>query len=74
MGMYVNLDLESYPGMVKGMLDQNEEKSKWVGTITDPFEYLGISAGNYQSLITLKTTKPSENSLYTILRLTDTPE
>jgi phosphoribosylanthranilate isomerase len=74
MGMYVNLNLSSYPGMVKGLLDQKEEQSKWVGKITDPFDYLGITAGNYQSLITLKTNKPSENSLYTILRLTDTPE
>jgi hypothetical protein len=74
MGMYVNLDLESYPGMLKGLLDQKEEQSKMIGKITDPFEYLGISAGNYQSLVTLKTTKPSENSLYTILKMTENPD
>lgn len=73
-GMYVNLDLESYPSMVHGLLEQKPEQKYWIQRITDPFDYLGISAGNYESLFTLKTNKPSENSLYTILKLTDTPD
>ncbi len=74
MGMYVNLDLEDYPGMVKGLLDQNPEKSQWVKRLTDPFDYLGISAGNYQSRVVVKTSHPSENCLYTILKIVDSPE
>ena len=74
MGMYVNLDLSSYPSMVQSLLEQKPEQKTWIERITDPFDYLGISAGNYESHVTLKTTKPSENSLYTILKLTDTPD
>ena len=74
MGMYVNMDLSSYPSMVQGLVEQNSEKNKWIGRITEPFDYLGISASNNQNIITLKTNNPSENSLYTILKLTDTPE
>ncbi len=74
MGMYLNLDLSSYPSMVKGMLEQKPEQGKWIEQITNPFEYLGVSAGNYESVITLKTNKPSENSLYTILKATEKPE
>jgi len=74
MGMYVNLDLESYPSMVEGLLEQKPEQSKWIGIITDPFESLGVSASNYQSKMVLETNKPNENSLYTILKLTDTPD
>ncbi len=71
MGMYVNLNLEDYPGMVKSMLDQNPEKGQWVRHLTDPFDYMGISAGNYQSKVVLKTSSPSENCLYTILKMVD---
>lgn len=74
MGMYVNLDLASYPGMVKGLLEQKPEQKKWIEKITDPFEYLGISASNYQNFVTLKTNQPSENSLYTMLKLIEAPE
>ncbi len=73
MGMYVNLDLASYPGLVQGILEQKEKK-KWIEQITDPFEYLGVSASNYESHMILKTREPSENSLYTIMKLTDTPD
>lgn len=74
MGVYVNLDLPSYPGMVQGLLEQKPEQKKWVEKLSDPFDYLGVSAGNYQNEVTLKTSNPSENSLYTILKLTDSPE
>ncbi|MCK4989608.1 MAG: DUF4836 family protein, partial [Bacteroidales bacterium] len=74
MGMYVNMDLSSYPSMVQGLVEQNSEKNKWIGRITEPFDYLGISASNNLSIITLKTNNPSENSLYTMLKMTDTLE
>lgn len=74
MGMFVNLDLSSYPSMVEGMLEQKPDQKKWIEQITDPFEYLGISASNYQNHIILKTNQPSENSLFTFLKLTDTPD
>jgi len=74
LGMFVNLDLSSYPSMVEGMLEQKPDQKKWIEQITDPFDYLGISASNYQNHIILKTNQPSENSLYTFLKLTDTPD
>jgi len=73
MGMYVDLDLDDYPGLVRNMLDQNPQRSQWVKRLTDPFDYLGISAGNYQSKMVVKTSDPSENSLYTILKVVDFP-
>ena len=69
MGMFLNLDLEEYPGMVKGLLAQNPERNDWVTRLLDPFDYLGVSAGNYQ--IVVKTSNDSENSLYTILKMVD---
>lgn len=71
MGMFVNLDLESYPGMLQDLLEQKPEQKEWIKQLTDPFEYLGVSAGDKQGLMTLKTNKPGENSLYTILKLTE---
>lgn len=74
MGMYLNLDLEGYPAMLKGMLSQNPDQLKWVEHLTGSFDYLGLSASNYKNDIVLKTNKASENSLYTIMKLTDLPE
>ena len=74
MGLFVNLDLEDYPGMVKGLLSQNPERNEWVTRITDPFDYLGVSAGNYQSQMVVKTSNSSENSLYTIMKVVDAPK
>ncbi len=71
MGVYVNLDLASYPVMIQSLLDQKPEQKKWIDLVTEPFDYLGISAGNYQNEITLKSNRPTENSLYTILKLTE---
>lgn len=74
LGMFVNLDLDEYPAMLKGMLMQRPEASSWVTRITDPFDYLGVSAGNYQNKMVVKTSYPSENSLYTIMKMVDNPE
>ena len=74
MGMYLNLDLEGYPAMVQGMLSQNPQTMKWVQHLTGSFDYLGFSASNYKHNLLLKTNQPGENSLYTLLKLTDIPE
>ena len=74
MGMYMNLDLESYPSIVKGLLEQNPERNEWVTRITEPFDYMGVSASNYENQILLKTNRPSENSLYTLLKLSESSD
>jgi len=74
LGLYLNLDLESYPSMLQGMLSQNPGQMKWVEHVTGSFDYLGLSAGNYKNTFLLKTSNASENSLYTLLKLTDVPE
>jgi hypothetical protein len=73
-GVFVNLDLDEYPAMLKGIISQKPERKQWVERITDPFDYLGISAGNYKNKMVVKTSKPSENSLYTIMKMVATPE
>lgn len=72
-GMYLNLDLSAYPRMIQGMLGQNPRHKKWIEYMSASFEYLGMSASNYEGRITLETNKPEENSLYTILKMTDIP-
>ncbi|MGW8316843.1 MAG: DUF4836 family protein [Bacteroidales bacterium] len=74
MGMYLNLDLSSYPSMVRDLLSQNPEREHWIQQITDPFDYMGFSSSNYKSRFILKTNTPSENSLYTLVKLADHPE
>jgi hypothetical protein len=74
LGLFINLDLPQYPAMVQGLLSQNPKTQKWVGRVTEPFDYLGVSAGNYQSKMVVKTSTPSENSLYTIMKMVETPE
>ena len=74
LGMFVNLDMEQYPAMIQGMLMQRPELSQWVERITDPFDYLGVCAGNYKNKVKVKTSYPSENSLYTIMKMVDNPE
>jgi hypothetical protein len=71
MGMYLNLDLDSYPDMVQSLLGQKPERGQWVSKLTEPFDYFGITAGDQHSLMTLKTNRPNENSLYTIMKLTE---
>ena len=74
MGLFLDLDIENYPGIVKSTLDQDQERTQWVKRITDPFDYLGLSAGNYESKMVVKTSSPSENSLFTILKVFDKSE
>jgi hypothetical protein len=74
LGMFVNLDLAEYPALVQGLLGQKPQAQRWVKRFTDPFDYLGLSAGNYQNKVVVKTSSPSENSLYTIMKMVDSPE
>ena len=74
MGMFLNLDISAYPSMVRSAFSQNPQQKKWLEYMTSSFEYLGISAGNYETRAILETSKPDENSLYTILKMTDIPE
>jgi hypothetical protein len=71
LGMFVNLELDQYPAMIQGLLSQNAKANHWVKQITDPFDYLGVCAGNYKSKVLVKTSNPSENSLYTIVKMVD---
>lgn len=74
MGLYLNLDLESYPAMLQGMLSQNPDQMEKVENLTGSFDYLGLSASNYKNNLLLKTNRPSENSLYTLMQLIDPSE
>lgn len=74
LGMFVNLELDQYPAMIQGLLSQNQKANHWVKQVTDPFDYLGVCAGNYQNKIIVKTSNPSENSLYTIMKMVDAPK
>lgn len=74
LGMFINLDLDAYPALLQGMLSQRPEANQWVQRITDPFDYLGVCAGNYKNKVLVKTSHPSENSLYTIMKMVDAPQ
>jgi len=74
LGIFVNLDLAQYPALIQGLLAQKPERQEWVSRLTDPFDYLGLSAGNYKNKIVVKTSDPSENSLYTIMKMVDSSE
>ena len=74
LGMYVNLNMDQYPAMLMGLLGQKPEAQRWVERLTDPFDYLGVCAGNYQNKVYVKTSNPSENSLYTIMKVVDGPK
>mgnify|MGYP001822141002 CR=1 FL=1 len=73
LGMFVNLDLDQYPALLQGMLSQRPEANRWVQQLTEPFDYLGVCAGNYKNKVLVKTSNPSENSLYTIMKMVDSP-
>ncbi len=70
-GMYMNLDLDSYPQMARDVLEQNTDQGKWIKQLTTSLDYIGMSGGDHTSLFTVKTNKPNENSLYTLLRIAE---
>ena len=74
LGMFVNLDMDQYPALLQGLLSQRPQADQLVKKISDPFDYLGVCAGNYKNKIVVKTSNPSENSLYTIMKMVDSPQ
>ncbi|HDS06853.1 MAG TPA: DUF4836 family protein [Bacteroides sp.] len=73
-GMYMNLDASAYPASVTSMFSQNPKQKKWLDYMAESFRYLGVTAGNYEGNAILETSKQNENSLYTILKMTDLNE
>jgi hypothetical protein len=67
MGMYVNLDLTTYPAALQGMMSSGSAP-EILELLIASFEYLGMEASNKAYDMTLKTTKDDENSLHTILK------
>lgn len=74
MGLYLNLDMNSYPELAQALVDQSGEKKVWIENITESLDYIGMSGGGNEGLITLKTNQPKENSLYTLLRIGESEE
>lgn len=74
MGMYLNLDLDSYPQLARDILEQNTDRSDWVEQLTASLNYMGMSGGDNSGIFTIETNKPNENSLYTILRIAEPEE
>ena len=70
-GMYLNLDFEAYPDMITQQLAKTPERKEWLEYMTESFNYLGASSGNYNSHMIIETKKPNENSLYTFLKMTE---
>lgn len=71
LGMYMNLDLEAYPKFAKDLLEQDSARKEWVDQISSPFDCFGLTMGKEETLMTLKTKNPGENSLYTIINTMD---
>ncbi|RPI45660.1 MAG: DUF4836 family protein, partial [Bacteroidetes bacterium] len=65
LGMYLNLDLSTYPAMVQSIMSQKPQQKQWLVHLTSSFKCMGASASNYSGRFTLETNMPSENSLYT---------
>jgi hypothetical protein len=68
MGMYMNLDLTTYPAAMQSMMASGGAP-KTLELLTESFDYLGMEASNYENKMILKTANDEENSLYTLLRL-----
>lgn len=68
MGMYMNLDLTTYPAALQNMMTSGGAP-KTLELLTESFDYLGMEASNYENKMILKTSNEKENSLYTMLRL-----
>jgi hypothetical protein len=71
MGMYLNLDLSSYPAALQAMMSQDPEAAAMLELVTESLTSLGMEASQYESDVTLITAKKDENSLYTIMKLTE---
>ncbi|HKK62178.1 MAG TPA: DUF4836 family protein, partial [Bacteroidales bacterium] len=71
MGMYMNLDISTYPAPIQGMLAQ-AGAPQMLDMVTTSFVSLGIEASNKENLMTLKSSNNNENSLYTLLQILET--
>lgn len=70
MGMYLNLDLTSYPAAIQAMLAQGGAPEE-LELLTESFLFMGIEAGNTEADAIVKTAKQNENSLYTLLKFSE---
>jgi hypothetical protein len=73
MGMYLNLDLTTYPAALQAMMAQGGAPDM-LTLVSESFNYMGVEASNKKSNMTLKTASDKENSLYTILKILEKAE
>jgi archaellum component FlaG (FlaF/FlaG flagellin family) len=73
MGMYMNLDLTTYPAALQEMM-ANGGAPEMLELVAESLSFIGMQASNYENDITLKTAKEEENSLYTILQILEKAE
>jgi hypothetical protein len=69
MGMYINLDLTTYPAALQSMMSEGGGAQDAIEMVAESMSFLAMEASNYENDITLKTSKEDENSLYTILKI-----
>ncbi len=68
MGMYMNLDVTSYPSTLQGMIGSGGAP-EMLELITESLSFIGIESTNLESNALLKTANDDENSLYTLLQM-----
>ena len=68
MGMYLNLDLTTYPANLQALMASGGAP-EMLETLTESFLSMGVEASNKSSDMTLITADENENSLYTILKV-----
>jgi hypothetical protein len=68
MGMYMNLDLTTYPAAIQALMGQGGAP-KMLELLAESLTYMGMEASNNVTDMTLKTAKEDENSLYTLLKM-----
>lgn len=68
MGMYMNMDLSSYPEALQGMMSRGGSMGM-VKMLIESFSYMGVEASNKENNMTLVTSREDENSLYTLLQV-----
>jgi len=74
MAMYLNLDMTTYPSQLQQMMSQNPGQREMFEAVSSSFRSLGMEARQNESDMTLITSKSDENSLYTIMQLTEKAE
>lgn len=71
MGLYLNLDISTYPAPLQAMITQDEETAALLELMTESLVSFGVEASQYKGDATLITAKKDENSLYTIMKLAE---